>query len=72
MSPIGSKVCFSIEEIDFGVLLPGKPAQRVIILYNLSKTNKLHYDFSASSIEMGLTCGDEFIIEPAHGMLDPT
>lgn len=55
MSSIGSKVCFSIEEINFGVLLPGKPAQRILLLYNLSKANKLQFDFSQSALQMGLT-----------------
>lgn len=52
MSTIGSKVCFSIEEIDFGKLLPGKAAHRIIILYNLSKTNKLHFDFGGPNISI--------------------
>ena len=32
-------------EIDFGELDPGKIEYRMIILYNLSKTTKLHFAF---------------------------
>lgn len=53
VSPIGSKVFFSIEEIDFGKLLPGKSQHRMIILYNLSKTNKLTFDFGAANLALG-------------------
>jgi hypothetical protein len=53
VSPIGSKVFFSIEEIDFGKLLPGKAAHRMIILYNTSDHNKLNYDFGASNLSLG-------------------
>jgi len=47
----------------------------MIILYNLSKTNKLTFDFGAANLALGsygLMCGDEFTIEPMHGNLDPT
>lgn len=52
VSTIGSKVFFSIEEIDFGEMKPGKAAHRCIILYNLSDTQKLNYDFGTSSFAL--------------------
>jgi len=45
---MGSKVFFSIEEIDFGELESGKYAYRMVILYNHSSTNKLTFDFKKS------------------------
>lgn len=44
---------------------------KMIILYNMSKTNSLAFDFpSQSNIQkMGLTCGDKFVIEPSNGTL---
>ncbi|KAL4426641.1 hypothetical protein ABPG74_018719 [Tetrahymena malaccensis] len=76
VSTIGSKVFFSIEEIDFGEMKPGKAAHRCIILYNLSETQKLSYDFGTSSFALssnkpGLMCGDECTIEPMNGTLEP-
>lgn len=56
--------------------MPGKASHRIIILYNLSTTNKLNYDFGSPNISlsntMGLTCNDEFVIEPLHGSLEPS
>lgn len=46
VSPIGSKVFFSIEEIDFGELEYGKSEHRIILLYNLSTTNKFNFKFN--------------------------
>ncbi|EGR30774.1 hypothetical protein IMG5_123900 [Ichthyophthirius multifiliis] len=75
VSPIGSKCCFSIEEIDFGLILPNKPTHRIIILYNLSKDTKLTYDFTqgfcSSTKTPGLVCDDMFIIDPPQGQLQP-
>lgn len=67
MSPIGSKVFLSIEEIDFGELAPGKSEHRIIILYNLSQTNKLKFRFKKT----GLICSDILNLEPLEGNLDP-
>lgn len=80
---------FSIEEIDFGELVPLKSAHRMIILYNLSQTKKFNYDFGSSYFALsnnrpGLcwynyicktnisqNSGDEFLIEPIQGELEP-
>ncbi|CAD8141208.1 unnamed protein product [Paramecium octaurelia] len=75
-SPIGSKVFFSLEEIDFGELLPLKSAHRMIILYNQSADRKFTFDFGVSQFTLsnnrpGLCCGDEFLIEPIQGELEP-
>jgi hypothetical protein len=50
VSPIGSNVFFSIEEIDFGELEPGASQYRIIILYNLSKSNKLNFKFKPTGL----------------------
>jgi hypothetical protein len=76
VSPIGSKVFFSIEEIQFGELHPLKSAHRLIILYNLSTVKKFSYDFGSSYFALsnnrpGLCCGDELLIEPINGELEP-
>jgi len=47
---MGSNVFISLEEIDFGYVKPGKACHRMIILYNLSKTNKLNFDFSSHNL----------------------
>ncbi|EGR32899.1 hypothetical protein IMG5_067400 [Ichthyophthirius multifiliis] len=76
VSTIGSKVFFSIEEIDFGYMKPGKESYRFIILYNLNENQKLNFDFGSSSFALtqnkpGLMCGDKCIIEPIQGVLEP-
>lgn len=76
VSQFGSKVFFSIEEIDFGVMMPCETKYRMIILYNMSKENSLTFDFPTqttinTTAKLGLTCGDKFIIQPASGTLDP-
>ncbi|EAR97146.2 MSP (major sperm protein) domain protein (macronuclear) [Tetrahymena thermophila SB210] len=75
VSAIGSKVCFSIEEIDFGELKPHQQITRVIILYNLSNNEKLSFDFtygfSLQTKAPGLICEDKFSIEPSQGRLNP-
>lgn len=48
----------------------------MIILYNLSTEKKFKYDFGSSEFNMsnnkpGLCCGDEFLIEPIQGELEP-
>lgn len=49
-SSIGSKVFFSLEEIDFGDLEPGKIEHRMIILYNHSNINKLGFNFKVTGL----------------------
>ena len=75
VSEFGSKVFFSIEEIDFGVMDPIQTKYRMIILYNMSKESALNYDFPSQSpnnmAKLGLTCGDKFLIEPSNGTLEP-
>lgn len=43
----------------------------MIILYNLSKNTSLNFEFPTQSSgqlgKPGLTCGDEFLIEPNAG-----
>jgi hypothetical protein len=45
----------------------------MIILYNLSKNTSLSFDFPTQSSSQvnkpGLTCGDEFLIEPSSGQI---
>lgn len=67
VSPIGSKVFFSIEEIDFGELEYGKSEHRIILLYNLSTTNKFNFKFN----QLALMCMDNFKVEPLHGTVEP-
>lgn len=48
----------------------------MIILYNISKTNKLTFDFGSSVFTLTnnrplLMCGDEFIIEPLSSTIEP-
>ena len=49
-SSIGSKVFFSLEDIDFGELEPGKMEFRMIMLYNHSETNKLGFNFKMTNL----------------------
>ena len=60
MSTIGSQVCFSLEEIDFGTVDVKEIEHRVLILYNLSENNKLSFSFKNT----GLVCGDELTLDP--------
>ena len=50
VSSIGSEVFFSIEDIDFGNIEPGKYEHRMIILYNISKTKKLGFNFKITGL----------------------
>lgn len=50
VSPIGSNVFFSIEDIDFGEVEPGKSEYRIFILYNLSQKNKLTFKFKSTGL----------------------
>lgn len=45
VSSIGSKVFFSIEEIDFGEVESQKPEYRLLLLYNAHEEKKLNFDF---------------------------
>ena len=73
VSEVGSKVFFSIEEIDFEEMQANETKYRMIILYNMAKDHSLNYDFptqtSLNTNKQGLTCGDKFTIEPAQGSL---
>lgn len=73
VSDVGSKVFFSIEDIDFEEMQPDETKYRLVILYNMSKDHSLNYDFptqsSLTSNRQGLTCGDKFTIEPYQGTL---
>lgn len=66
VSEIGSKVFFSIEEIDFEEMNARETKYRMIILYNMSKDHALGFDFPTQSninpSKQGLTCGDKFTI----------
>jgi len=67
VSTIGSQVCFSLEEIDFGEVDVNETEHRILILYNLSETNKLSFSFKNT----GLVCGDELTLDPISGSLPP-
>ena len=67
---MGSKVFFSIEDVDFGVMKALSTKYRMIILYNMSKTHALNFDFTSYNSKNGLTCGDKFSIEPNTGTLE--
>ena len=45
VSQLGSKVFFSIEELDFGEVESQKPQYRLVLLYNAHKARRLSYDF---------------------------
>ena len=49
-----------MEEIDFGDINVNESEYRILILYNLSDTNKLSYQFKNT----GLVCGDELTLDP--------
>ena len=50
VSSIGSKVFFSIEEIDFGEVESQKPEYRLLLLYNAHEEKKLKYDFAKPTL----------------------
>jgi hypothetical protein len=41
---------FSTESIDFGELEQGEQSKRFVILYNLSSTQKMRFDFQKSGL----------------------
>lgn len=64
VSEVGSKVFFSIEDLDFGKMKANTTKYRMIIMYNMSKDRSLTFDFNSQlqNSKMGLTCGDKFTI----------
>ena len=46
----GSMAAFSTESIDFGELEQGEQSKRFVILYNLSSTQKMRFDFQKSGL----------------------
>jgi hypothetical protein len=72
VSDIGSKVFFSIEEINFEKMEANSTKYKIILLYNMSKENSLTFDFPTQNnlTKQGLTCGDKFLIEPSSGTLE--
>lgn len=73
VSEVGSKAFFSIEDVDFGSMKALSTKYRMIIMYNMSKTHALNFDFASqlNHSKNGLTCGDKFSIEPNSGTLEP-
>ena len=63
----GQQAAFSYESIDFGEIESGQTSNRFVILYNLSQTQKLKFDF----LKSGLMCGDNLKLEPMNGDLEP-
>lgn len=49
-SLFGSQVFFSIEELDFGEILPGTSEHRIIILYNISPNRKLSFKIKETKL----------------------
>jgi len=60
-------VFFSIEEIDFGELESGKSEHRILLLYNVSKTNRFSFKFN----QTGLVCMDDLLLDPMNGTVEP-
>jgi hypothetical protein len=58
---------FSIEEIDFGEVDPEVPTKRMVILYNMSQTQKLTFEF----FKTGLLWTDNINLMPISGELEP-
>ena len=65
----GSMAAFSTESIDFGTVGHNEPAHRFVILYNLSPTQKLKFDFDYH--KHNLVWKDDFNVEPMRGELKP-
>ena len=61
------QAAFSIEEIDFGEVDPEVPSRRMVILYNMSRTQKLSFEF----FKTGLLCSDNINLIPISGELEP-
>lgn len=61
------QAAFSIEEIDFGEVDPEVPSKRMVILYNMSQTQKLSFEF----FKTGLLCTDNISLMPISGELEP-
>ena len=50
VSSIGSKVFFSIEEIDFGEIESQKPEYRLLLLYNAHDEKRLNFEFHSPKL----------------------
>jgi hypothetical protein len=61
------QAAFSIEEIDFGEVDPEIPSKRIVILYNMSSTQKLNFEF----FKTGLLSNDNINLMPISGELEP-
>lgn len=61
------QAAFSIEEIDFGEVDPEVPSKRMVILYNMSQTQKLSFEF----FKTGLLCTDNINLMPISGEVEP-
>lgn len=61
------QAAFSVEEIDFGEVDPEVPCKRMVILYNMSHTQKLSFEF----FKTGLLNSDNINLMPISGELEP-
>ena len=61
------QAAFSIEELDFGEVDPEVPSKRMVILYNMSPTQKLTFEF----FKTGLLCTDNINLMPISGEIEP-
>lgn len=62
------QAAFSIEEIDFDEVDPDSSSKkRMVILYNMSQTQKLSFEF----FKTGLLCTDNINLMPISGELEP-
>ena len=61
------QAAFSIEELDFGEVDPEVPSIRMVILYNMSPTQKLTFEFFMT----GLLCTDNINLMPISGEVEP-
>lgn len=61
------QAAFSIEEIDFGEVDYESSSKRMVILYNMSPTQKLSFEF----FKTGLLCNDNISLIPISGELEP-
>ena len=61
------QAAFSIEELDFGEVYPEIPSIRMVILYNMSPTQKLTFKIFMT----GLLCIDNINLMPDSGEVEP-
>ena len=50
MTDHGSMAAFSTESVDFGDLKVGDLSKRFVVLYNLSATQKMKFEFQKSGL----------------------